>query len=152
MVHISELRQIVGTMELNFRCSRCVATNTVDALRFKTINKLYGIIPVWVVHETAVKCPGCDATFRMSADLESLSKMSEDEISRRFKLRIGLVAKFLVIAGWLLIVTGPIALPLFVAAWFMVPKATGGWRLATTIGLGFSILLTAALFAVILSN
>lgn len=143
MDYISEERKVVGTAELEFQCSVCYGVNDVDALRFKTTNKLLHAVPIWVAYETAVKCPDCDATFRTSTDLESLQSLSEDEIAGHFKLRIGLVEKFLVIIGWLLIITGPVALVLFIAAWFTVPKATRGWRLATAIGLIVSTLWTA---------
>ena len=149
MDYISEERNVVGTAELQFRCSVCNGTNVLDALRFKTTNKLLYAIPIWVAYETAVKCPDCDATFRTSTGLEPLQSLSEDQIAGHLKLRIGLVEKFLVIIGWLLIITGPVALVLFIAAWFTVPKATRGWRLATAIGLIVSTLWTAVLFLTI---
>jgi len=151
MDYISEERKVVGTSELRFGCSACDGVNVVDALRFKTVNKLLYAIPIWVVYETAVKCPNCDATFRTSTDLKSLQSLSEDQIAGHFKLRIGLVEKFLVIFGWLLIISGPVALVLFIVAWFTVPKATRGWRKATYVGLIVSSIWTVAFFTLALS-
>ena len=98
MQSISEERELVGSSELEFHCRCCDATSILDALRFKTINKYLGLIKVWVTYETAVKCPECGATFRSSTELNVLEVMSVEEASRDFRLRIGLVEKFLVIA------------------------------------------------------
>lgn len=138
----TEDRQLVGTADVQFNCPTCDTTNLVDALRFKTVDRWLGTIPCWVTYETAIKCPGCDATFRSGADLEELALLSPEQISTRFKLRIGLVEKFLVITGWLLVYTGPLSLALFVYAWFTVPKATRGWRRAVKIGVAVSLLFT----------
>jgi len=133
--YVTEQTDLVGSTELSFRCTACDETHLLDALRFKTVDRLLHIVPIWITHETVLKCPGCDATYRSGVELELLQTLSEDQIAGHFKLRVGLVEKFLVIFGWLIIVTGPVSLFLFVVAWFVVPKAARGWRRAALIGM-----------------
>ena len=152
MQYVTEERNLVGAAELEFHCNQCGSENQLDGLRFKTVDRLFGLIPIWFTYETAIKCPDCDATFRTSIDLPALQQLPPEELSACFKLRIGLVEKFLVIAGWLLIISGPVALGLFIAAWFMVPKATTGWRMATNIGLVLTGLITTVVASVLITH
>lgn len=149
---ISEDRQLTRDAGFRFQCPSCDSKNLVDALRFKTTNKWLGFITIWVTYETALKCLECLATFRSAIDLDELTQLTPDQASGRFRLGIGLVEKFLVLVGWLLIVVGPLSFILFVAAWFMVPRATRGWRRAAVVGLAVSAMITSVtIMAVILA-
>ena len=139
---IQEERTLIGTAEIEFQCPACGNTNQVDALRFKATDKLLGLFTLWVTHETAAKCPDCNATFRSANSLEQLAELSTEETSSRFRLRIGLVEKFLVIAGWILLCSGPVSLVLFLVAMFMVPPAVKSWKRAAVIGVVASSILT----------
>ena len=142
MLHVDEERSVVSSAELLFTCSSCGNSNETDAVEFRTVNKLYGLVKVWVTSETALKCPSCNATFRCSETPDDLTQLSAEQLSNRFRLRIGLVEKFLVIAGWLVVWTGPVSLILFLVAFFIIPKAVKGWRLASLLGIGMSVLIS----------
>lgn len=142
MPNVDEERTVVSTAEIVFTCSSCKTANETDAFRFRTVNKLYGLVTVWVTHETTVKCPACDATYRCSDTPEDLVQMSSEQLSSRFRLRIGFVEKFLVLAGWLLVCFGPLSLVLFLVAIYQIPKAVKGWRRASLIGAGLSAITT----------
>jgi len=146
LFEVSEDRQLIGSTELQFKCASCDQKNAVDALRFKTINKWIGLITIWVTHETAVKCPDCLATFRSQATLEELSQLSTDQIGARFRLRIGFIEKFLVIAAWLFVFIAPVSFAMFLGAWFIVPQATRGWRRATLVGLWITAIYSVVWF------
>jgi hypothetical protein len=148
-VHISEERQVVGSLEVNYRCPSCQAVQQTDAFRFKTVDKLYGLIPIWVVSETIVKCPSCYATQSSSAALEGLSVLTPDQLGLRFRVRVGLIEKFLMVAGWLLIIITPFSLALFIMAWLRFPKAARGWRGATLAGIVVAIIISA-IFSVLI--
>ena len=152
MLDITEESEVEGSTEIEFQCQSCDQSNVVDALGVKTTNKLLGTIPIWVTRETAVKCPDCEATFSTRTRFNELDDLSTDDLAGLFKLRIGLVEKFLVIAGWLVIVMGPVALGLFIAAWFFVPKSTKGWRRATNIGLVVSTIISIIMIAAVISG
>ena len=145
MIHVHEHRTLIGSIELELQCSVCQRVNMTDALRFKTVDKLYGLITIWVTHETVTKCGECGATQTTSISLEDLSQMSPLQLRQQFRVRIGLVEKFLVAAGWILLCVPPLSLALFIGAWFVVPKAAKGWRRATGIGLAVTAVLTGGL-------
>lgn len=147
-MHVHEERKLVGSAELSFTCPSCKATNQTDALQFETVDKYLGLITLWKTKETAVKCPACEATCRTNIGLEKLTTMSTGELASQFRIRIGLVEKFLVIAAWVLFIALPLSLPMFIIAWFIIPKAASGWRLAAKIGMIASGLLL--LFFVVL--
>ena len=134
MYSLTEEREIVDAAEIEFRCGSCLETNLTDVFRFKTVDKYLGIIPIWTTLETTLKCQACDATFRTKTDTDALRNMSLDQLSAQFRLRIELVEKFLVVAGWLLFFTGPVAIVLFLIAWLRLPKASNRWRSATRYG------------------
>lgn len=147
MYNLTEEREIVDTVELEFRCRSCSETNLTDVLRIKTVDKLLGVIPIWVTSESTLKCPACETTFRTKTDTEALRNMSLDQISDQFNLRIGLVEKFLVVAGWFLFYTGPIAVVLFLIAWFKLPKVPNRWRSAAKFGFIAALLFFPVMFA-----
>ena len=143
MPHVDEERAVVSGAEIVFTCSSCNTANETDAFRFRTVNTLYGLLTVWVTYETTVKCPACNATFRCSDEPADLALMSTQQLSNRFRLRIGFVEKFLVLAGWLLVCSGPVSLVMFLVALYQIPKAVRGWRLAAMIGSCLSAIMTA---------
>ena len=145
---VSEEREVVGSSELTMTCISCSETNLTDVFRFKTVDRWLGIIPIWITHETVAKCPNCDATVRSSADLDELLHLSPEQLGNRFRVRIGFVEKFLVVAAWALVFTGPISFVLFLAAYFMVPKASILWRKLTIIGLIASVAFLPVLFLI----
>jgi hypothetical protein len=141
-MQIHEERRLIGNAEIQFDCPSCDKSSATDALRFETRDKFLGLVTVWKTYETAVKCPQCEATCRTTTDLDELLSLRPEERASRFRVRIGLVEKFLVIVGWLFFFVGPVSLALFIAAWIMVPKAAKGWRRATMIGLPVSVVFT----------
>ena len=145
---VSEEREVVGSSELTMTCISCSETNLTDVFRFKTIDRWLGIIPIWITHETVAKCTNCDATVRSDADLDELLQLSPEQLGNRFRVRIGFVEKFLVVAGWALIFTGPVSFALFFAAYFMVPRASASWRKSTIIGLIASVAFFPMLFLI----
>lgn len=147
---IEEERRLVGSAEIQFVCPGCKSASQTDALRFETRDKLLGLITIWKTYETAVKCPQCEATCRTTTDLDALTRLSPEELASRFRVRIGFVEKFLVVVGCLLFFAVPVSFAMFIAAWFMVPKAAKGWRRATVIGLFVTAILTVLLFAILL--
>ena len=134
MPSIHETRELISIAEIEFQCSRCQAVGETDALTFKTIDKLYGLMTVWVTYETVLKCAECDATYTTSVHPDKLCRLTPEEISRQFKVRVGLVEKFLVVAGWITLLAPPLSLILFFVARFMVPTAATRWRKAANIG------------------
>lgn len=134
MSSLVEVREVVGATELAFHCSTCSQANSTDVFRFRTVDKWLGLIPIWVTYETTLKCPNCDTTYRCNDELEMLAMLSPEEVGQRFHIRVGFVTKFLVVAGWLLCFTGPVALILLIVAWFQLPKTPNWWRSATKYG------------------
>ena len=145
---VSEEREVVGSSELTMTCISCFETNLTDVFRLKTVVRWLGIAPIWITHETVAKCPHCDATVRSSADLDELLHLSPEQLGNRFCVRIGLVEKFLVVAAWALIFTGPVSSALFLAAYFMVPKASIAWRKSIVIGLIASVAFLPVVFII----
>ena len=135
-----EEREVIDSLELTMNCVSCSETNLTDVFRFKTVDRWLGIVPVWVTHETTAKCPSCDATVRSSAELDELQSLSQEQLKARFHVRVGFVEKSLIFAGWALTFTGPVSFVLFLAAFFMVPKASVSWKKSTKIGMIASVL------------
>ena len=148
ILSLTEQRKVIGEAELTFCCKTCATSNRTDVFRFKTVDKWLGLVPVWVTYETVAKCPKCDATVRSNYEIEELLGLSPEEMGDKFNVRIGFVEKFLVIAGWALIITGPVAFLLFLIARFMVPKAASPWRKSTNIGMIVSALILPAILLV----
>ena len=121
---LTEDREVVDAAEVTIRCLACNDSCTTDVFRFKTVDKWLGLLPVWITYETVAKCPSCDATIRSSWEIEDLIGLTPDEIGEKFNVRIGFVEKFLVVAGWALVITGPVAFVLFLIARLMIPKAS----------------------------
>ncbi|QDV25938.1 hypothetical protein Q31a_43070 [Aureliella helgolandensis] len=140
MVSIVQSREVIDTAEIALQCSHCQSTNQTDALRVRTVDKLYGLIPVWVTQETVVKCPGCGTIFTTQAGVDELQLLSADAITKEFRIRVGFVQKFLVTIAWLLFWLFPISTILFLIARFLVPKTALRWRRATTTGLIASVI------------
>lgn len=143
MVSIQEERKLVGSSEVNFHCSTCESTNVTDALRFKTTDKLWGFLTVWKTSETDVKCPNCGTTHRTFATLEELEGLTPEQLGQRFRVRVGLVEKFLVVGGIVLSCSGPVSLAMLgIAYFFLLPKAAKGWRKAAILGAILPMLIT----------
>jgi len=144
MLEIKESIEIVESVEVNFTCVCCKQTELTEAIQFKTTGKLLLFVTIpWVTREVSLKCVHCNATHRTVSKIEDLSRLSTDQLSSRFKIRIGFIEKFLVISGWLLFFTGPIGLALFVGARITIPLAAVGWRRATFAGLIITGITTA---------
>jgi len=142
---LTEQREVVGDAELTICCKACATSGRTDVFRFKTVDRWLGLVPVWVTYETVAKCPNCDATVRCNWEIEELLGLSPEELGDKFNVRIGFVEKFLVVAGWALVVTGPVAFLLFLIARFRVPKASLPWRKSTKIGMIVSALILPAI-------
>ena len=140
MLSIAQSREVIETVEITLQCSHCQSTNQTDALRVKTVDRLYGLIPVWATYETVVKCPGCGTTFTSQSGVDALQRLTADELAKDFRIRVGFVQKFLVTIAWLLFWLFPISAILFLIAYFLIPKTALRWRRATTTGLIASII------------
>ncbi len=134
MHSVSESRSVIDSAEVNLFCSVCENTIETDALRIKTIDKMYGLITVWVTNETVIKCPSCGTTQRSSRPLEELRGLTPDQMGELFNVRIGFVERFLVVAGWLFFWTGPVGLVMLLIAWSKIPTASRGWSRFAFIG------------------
>lgn len=139
MVSIVSTSEVIDTGEISLQCSHCRSTNQTDALRVKTVDRLYGFLPVWVTQETVVKCPDCDVTFTTQVAVDELQRLLPDAITKEFRVRVGFVQKCMVAIGWLLFWLFPISTVLFVIARFLIPKTAVRWRRATTTGIIASI-------------
>ena len=139
MVSIDSSREVIDTGEISFQCSHCGSTNQTDALRVKTVDRLYGLLPVWVTQETVVKCPSCEATFTTQVAVDELQRLLPDAITKEFRVRVGFVQKCMVAIGWLLFWLFPISTILFFIARFLIPQTAVRWRRATTAGIIASI-------------
>lgn len=139
MVSIVSTREVIDTGEISLQCSHCRSTNQTDALRVKTVDRLYGLLPVWVTQETVVRCPDCEATFTTQVAVDELQRLLPDGITKEFRVRVGFVQKCMVTIGWLLFWLFPISTVLFVIARFLIPKSAVRWRRATTTGIIASI-------------
>ena len=137
-------RSVVGTCAVTFKCPKCQEANEVDVFRFETVSELtvYGTLPETVCYESTLKCPNCEVTFRTNLSLNALQKLSPDKLSDQFRVRIGFIEKFFVIAGWVVVCVGPVALLVFIVAICMVPRAASGWRVASVLGAIVSLLST----------
>ncbi|TWT92340.1 hypothetical protein [Stieleria varia] len=144
-------RLLVGSAEVTLCCPKCNECNETDAFRFRTRDKLYGLIAIWVTHETVLRCPVCEATFRCSTPPEELATLTPDQLASILKLRVGFVDKFLVIAGWMVVCAGPVSLILFLVAFFRLPRAAAGWRLGALLGIGTSSLSSLFMIASVFS-
>ncbi len=147
---LTEEREVVGSAELTMTCASCAETSLTDVFRFKTVDKWLGIVPVWVTQETVAKCPNCDATVRSATRLDELLELLPHQVGDRFHVRVGFVEKFLVVAAWALIITGPVSFILFLISAFCVPKASAGWRKSIKIGLIASAAFLPIVFAIAL--
>ncbi len=143
MLHAHDERSVVASCTLEFKCQKCNESSETDAFRFRTVGKLYGFIPVWVTHETALQCPSCNTTFRTKLAPSDLLALPQEQLARSFRVRIGFVEKFLVIAGWLVVFVGPVSLIMFLVAYFRISTAAAGWRRASAIGIGVSGVVTS---------
>lgn len=126
---------VIDSAEVSLFCSVCEQSIETDALRIKTTDKMYGLITVWVTHETVIKCPLCGTTQRSSRPLEDLKGLTPDQMGQIFSVRIGFVERFLVVAGWLFFWTGPVSLVMLLIAWFKIPAASRGWSRSALIGM-----------------
>ena len=134
MHSVSESRAVIDSAEVSLFCSVCAHSVETDALRIKTTDKMYGLITVWITHETVIKCPSCGTTQRSSRPLEDLKGLTPDQMGQFFNVRIGFVERFLVVAGWLFFWTGPVSLVMLLIAWFKIPAASRGWSRSALIG------------------
>ena len=139
MVSIVSTREVIDTGEISLQCSHCRSTNETDALRVKTVDRLYGLLPIWVTQETVVKCPDCEAIFTTRVAVDELQRLLPDEIAKELRIRVGFVQKCMVAIGWLLFGLFPISTVLFVIARFLIPKTAVRWRRSTTAGIIASI-------------
>ena len=142
MFHAHDERSVVDSCELEFTCEKCHETTSSDAYQFKTVSKAYGFIPIWVSHETALKCLNCGVTFRTKIAPSELVHLSSEQLASSFHIRIGFIEKFLVVTGWLFFFTGPVSLIMFLVAYFKLQKAAAGWRRASAIGILISSIFT----------
>ena len=142
---ITQNRVVIDSGELNFHCPSCGGVNEVDVFRFKTTEKVYGLVTANVSNETALRCPGCKSAFRTSDLISDLLKLDDQQASLRFRPRVTFVDKFMVTAGWFIIPCGILSFPLFLTALFRIPKAAKGWRNSAFIGA-----LISAVFALLL--
>ncbi len=150
-MEIQQTKTLVDSAEVEFLCSTCNQTSVTDALKFKIVDKYFGLVPVWVSHETVMKCPICLTSQHTSIPLDQLCRLSPEEIGKSFRVRLGLIPKFLVVAGWFMLCFPPIALGMLTGAWFFIPKASKGWSRGAMVGIIVSGLGTAvfAVFATI---
>ena len=149
LLHFTESTDLIDSAEMEFRCNNCSNVNQVDVMRFKLTAKYLGLIPIAVSRETALKCPDCLSTYRCNLELDVLAKMTPQDSASKFRLKVGLVPMFLLIVGWLLVLLGPVALCLFVAALCAIPKAAKRRRVFAWIGLGISGSITALIILVV---
>lgn len=150
MASIVSTREVIDTGEISLQCSHCRSTNQTDALRVKTVDRLYGLLPVWVTQETVVKCPDCETTFTTQFAVAELQRLPPDEITKEFRVRVGFVQKCMVAIGWLLFWLFPVSTILFVIARFLIPKTAVRWRRATTAGIIASIVSPVLFFGSLL--
>lgn len=148
-MHVDEVQILLGVQALTLHCRHCGEVHETDAVRVKTIDRILGVIPVWVGYETAIKCPGCQTTYRCNQPLEALVGQSPERLNEWFRIRIGLVPMAIVVIGWVVICAFPISVVLFLIGYWMLPRAATGWRRAALIGLGLSLTLLV-LFTVML--
>lgn len=85
MASIVSTREVIDTGEISLQCSHCRSTNQTDALRVKTVDRLYGLLPVWVTQETVVKCTDCETTFTTQIAVAELQRLPPDEITKNFE-------------------------------------------------------------------
>ncbi len=150
-MEIQQTKTLIESAEIEFLCSTCNQISVTDALKFKIVDKYFGLIPIWVSHETVIKCPECSTSQHTSIPLDRLRQLSPEEIGKSFRVRLGLIPKFLVVAGWLMLCFPPMALGMLTGAWFFIPSASKGWSRGALVGIIVSGLATAvfAVFATI---
>ncbi len=148
-MHVHEEQILLGVQALTLHCRHCGEVHETDAVRVKIIDRMLGVIPVWVGYETAIKCPGCQTTYSCNQPLEALVELSPEQLNELLRIRIGLVPMALVSIAWVVICAFPVSAVLFLIGYWMLPRAATRWRRAALIGLGLSLTLLA-LFTVML--
>ncbi|MBL8889175.1 MAG: hypothetical protein JNL67_04305 [Planctomycetaceae bacterium] len=142
-MHVHEERILLGTQELTLHCRHCGAVHVTDAVRVKTVDRLWGLIPLWVTCETAIKCPSCQTTYTCNQSLETLAAQTPEQLNGFFRTRIGLVPMTIVILGWVVICAFPVSAVLFLIGYFLMPRAATGWRRSALIGLCLTLTVLA---------
>lgn len=135
MIHVHEEHILLGTQELTLHCRHCKGIYETDAVRVKTVDRFWNLIPIWVTYETAIKCPSCKTTYTCNQTLETLAGVTPEQLNNFFRTRVGLVPIAIVILGWVVICAFPVSAALFLIGYFLLPRAATGWRRSAIVGL-----------------
>ena len=96
VLDVTQERSVTDSAEMNFECPACKVKSLTDLFRFRTREKLFGLVTLKVTEETAIRCPACESSFRSSLSIPALGELGESKASSTFRIRISLPDKFLV--------------------------------------------------------